>query len=49
MRNSYYIVLQSRGMKVMRVLDGEFLGKYYAMGMGSLELWTRGDLDDMKS
>ena len=48
MQRSYYRVLNSRGMRIMRVLDGEFLGKYYAMGMGSLRTWTGGDVNDME-
>ncbi|KAM0717984.1 hypothetical protein Q7P37_006316 [Cladosporium fusiforme] len=48
MQRSYYKVLNSRGMRVMRVLDGEFLGKYYAMGMGSLHTWTGGDVNNLE-
>ena len=48
MQRSYYRVLNSRGMRVMRVLDGEFLGKYYEMGMGSLRAWTGGDFNDIE-
>lgn len=43
MQRSYYKVLNSRGMQLLRRLDGDFLGKYYAMGMGSLNTWTGGD------
>lgn len=48
MQRSYYKVLMSRGMQIMRFLDAEFLGKYYAMGMGSLATWTDGDVNNME-
>lgn len=48
MQRSYYKVLMSRGMQIMRVLDAEFLGKYYAMGMGSLHTWTGGDVNNIE-
>lgn len=48
MQRSYYKVLYSRGMRIMRVLDRDFLGKYYAMGMGSLAVWTGGDLENLE-
>lgn len=38
----------SRSMRILSVLDGEFLGKYYAMGMGSLHTWTGGDVNNME-
>ena len=47
MQRSYYAVLKSRGAKVMRVLDTDFMRKYHAMGMGTLRLWTGGDVDDL--
>lgn len=50
MQRSYYTVLQSRGMALMRRLDPDFLGKYYAMGMGSLRAWTGGgDVNDFEA
>lgn len=48
MQRSYYKVLGSRGMKILRHLDRDFLGKYYAMGMGSLQTWTGGDVHDLE-
>jgi hypothetical protein len=48
MQRSYYKVLMSRGMRILSVLDGEFLGKYYAMGMGSLHTWTGGDINNFE-
>lgn len=48
MQASYYKVLMSRGMQIMKSLDGEFLGKYYAMGMGSLSTWTGGDVNNFE-
>lgn len=48
MQRSYYKVLFSRGMRIMQALDPEFLGKYYAMGMGSLNTWTGGDAENIE-
>ncbi|KAM0704799.1 hypothetical protein Q7P35_007585 [Cladosporium inversicolor] len=48
MQRSYYKVLMSRGMQIMRFLDADFLGKYYAMGMGSLATWTGGDVHNIE-
>ena len=48
MKRSYYKVLMSRGMQIMAVLDGDFLGKYYTMGMGSLETWTGRDVNNIE-
>lgn len=35
-------------MGIMRRLDRDFLGKYYAMGMGSLHVWTGGDASNFE-
>lgn len=48
MQRSYYKVLFSRGMGIMRRLDKDFLGKYWAMGMGSLHVWTGGDASNLE-
>lgn len=48
MQRSYYKVLFSRGMGIMRRLDRDFLGKYYAMGMGTLHVWTGGEASNFE-
>lgn len=46
-RSYYKVLLESRGMRIMRVLDRDFLGKYHAMGIGSLQIWTGGNVNDL--